>query len=953
MWGVIILFTCMSALPGKLSPDLSQKIKSATEEQVFHVFIFPEDQPDYAHLKRDFGDNKKGIADYLRSFAHRTQREILTYLNSKEDISDLRSYWVANVIEAKLSKETLLELVRRDDVAYIEEVPVVRLYGASGQKMAKALSRDLEWNIQRVRADSVWALGYTGEHVIVGTMDSGVDPDHPALEGKWAGHWKDFVQGQPEPYDDNGHGTHVMGIILGGDGSGPLPDDIGVAPQAQYVAVKVFDSQGWGVNIMGGFNWFASLIADSGVNVRVINNSWGSDCYTCLAFWDAILTWRNLGIIPVFAVGSGGPASGSAGTPGNYPTVIAVGATDIQNSIASFSSRGPAPDMDPWNDPQYWPRPDWNLIKPDISAPGVSIRSSVPGGGYESWDGTSMAAPHVSGVIALLLSKNPFVDFDRIYTALQIAAFQPAQGDTYPNNAYGWGIVDALGAIERISLPDRPVLFFVGFSVQPGDQNTLQPDDTADIYVNITNISPVSAVNTVGTLSSGSEFVEILNGTASFGDIEWGDTVSNETPFRVSVDENAPPGSTVEFTIQLLSDGGSDSFDFTFRIPVGVEMQDYLDITAGNALLTVTDIGAIGFMSSEQLQGNGFVYPIDSVNYLDYGTFAVATSPDHVVDAWYGDLIDDRDWRPTQNPDGRLYYLPDPPRYADVAAVCTFDDSGHPDPMGITVRQLAYAYNDPRFADFIILEYWIKNEGTSIIDNLYAALLLYITIPGFYDKNSSIVDTIYNTAYNWLYNQYGGVALLYPDEPANLSVLDMSYFFSSDPETAKFMFMDGTYHFITFGTPGYYGVVASAGPFFMVPGDSQKVAFAVVGGTNRPAYLTHVARADSVYHDSSLVLVKEDRKSENRNHLRIHANVSRNQVTISFSLPRSEKIKLNIYDVTGRKIKEMVNSKLSPGEYEFHWDITDDNGRAVGSGIYFAQIRSNSFKSTEKLLILR
>jgi bacillopeptidase F len=254
-----------------------------------------------------------------------------------------------------------------------------------------------------------------------------------------------------------------MGTILGGDGPGPFTNDIGVAPGATFVAARAFWF-GFGFDswILDCMEWIADLVSQ-GVNVRVVSNSWGYCDQTDLTFWNSVLTWRSLEIIPVFAIGnapncgySEPPPYGTATTPGNFPTVIGVGATDNYDNIASFSLRGPAPNQNPWNDPSYWGRSDWNLIKPDISAPGVNVRSSVPGGSYEVYSGTSMACPHVAGVVALLLSKDPDLSYEEIYNVILDNAHQPSQGSPYPNNIYGWGRVDALAAINALPGPYLP-----------------------------------------------------------------------------------------------------------------------------------------------------------------------------------------------------------------------------------------------------------------------------------------------------------------------------------------------------------------------------------------------------------------------------------------------------------------------------------------------------------------
>ncbi|MCD6087711.1 MAG: S8 family serine peptidase [Candidatus Hydrothermae bacterium] len=944
---------------GTLSPELTSRLEKAHNSDIFHVFILPKDQPDYLHLKDMFGRDKKGIADFLRDYASRTQKDILSFLKSRDDVSDVKSFWVANVIEARLPKTVILELSQRDDVGYIEEVPVVKINraapdGQSSDPMTPG------WNIQQINADDVWAMGHMGDGVIIGQMDTGVDYTHPALSGKWAGYWRDFVNGGSTPYDDNGHGTHTMGTILGGDGPGPDDNDIGVAPHAQFVAVKVFNNQGTGYNIMSGFNWYASIVADSGVPVRVVNNSWGSPSSTSLSFWNAVLTWRSLDIIPVFSIGNEGPNSSTAGTPGNYPTVIGVGATDSGDNIASFSSRGPAPNMTPWNDTTYWSRPDWNLIKPDISAPGVNIRSSVPGGGYQggyAWSGTSMAAPHITGVIALMLSRNPSLDFDTVYNILLNTAYQPSQGGSYPNNNYGWGRVDALAAVNAVPVLNMPLLVMTGYTIQSGGNDVLDPGETADISVTITNLADSTAENTIGTLTTTCEYITLIDSVADFGNVANGDTVTCAEPFQIQVADDAPLGTTVDFTLNLTCNDGAYSYELHFSSFIGIERSDFLNVNAGNAIFTVTDIGALGYMSSDQAQGSGFIYPKNSVSLLYYGSFAAGNSWNYVVDAWYeSGGYDDRDWEPLSNPDGRLYYMPDPPRLASEAVIGAFKDSGHSNPRGLEAHQLAYAYSKPELSDFAIVEYVLKNTGATNINDLYAAYFVDFDISQQYDSNLARIDTTYKTAYMWRSN-YAGVVLLNPDEPANLSIIDNSiYVYPSQgmPDSIQIKFMDGTYHFESSQALKDYSIVVSAGPFDLAPGDSQIVAFAVVGGTSDSSYLAHAAMADSVYHDTTLAAVNEMSTPAVRNtNLKLEVNVARDDVPIKFSIPKGEKVQLNIYNASGRLVRRLLNAQLPAGSYSLKWNGMDDAGKPVRSGIYFVNIAAGNHRETARLLLVR
>jgi subtilisin family serine protease len=961
------LFLVFSLLMGsnlsKLSPDLREKLGTIGEEEFVKVFVFPKDQPEYSSLD-DMFPLKSERVEYLRDFANRTQKPILEFINSlpKGEIREVSSFWVANVIRVEARKSIIFELTELEDVGYIEEVPKTRIYWDGRTKGGTGGGGSIltpEWNIEKIKADSVWQLGYMGDGIIIGSMDTGVDHDHPTFGNRWAGYWFDAVNGLPTPYDDNSHGTHTTGTAIGGDGPGPDVNDIGVAPHAQFVAAKVFDSNGNGVNIMAGFQWYATLVADSNVPVRVVNNSWGSDYTTSLAYWSAVLTWRSLGIIPVFSIGNNGPGSGTAGTPGNYPTVIGVGATNSSDNIASFSSRGPAPNQSPWNDPQYWCNPNWNFIKPDISAPGVSIRSSVPGGGYQGgwiWSGTSMAAPHITGVVALILSKNPTLEFCEVYNILIESADQPSQGGTYPNNNYGWGRVNALAAINATPISAAPYLVLVSIDIDAGGDEILDPGDTTYLTFTLTNIAESTAYSATAYLQVNSSYITLIDSTSDLGDIVQGDTVDNTVdPFVFEVSPSAPTGEEIEFNIHVVSNGGDYTKDFPFTLFIGVELADYLDVTAGNALLTVTDVGAVGFLGSDQMAGSGFIYPYPGVNTLFYGSFAVGNSESYVVDAWYeSGGLDDRDWEPTTNPDGRLFYIPTPPRYADVAVLGRFTDSGHQSPQNIVAEQLAFAYEHPDYDDFVIVQYKISNDGASAVDNLYVAYFMDFDINP-YDQNQASIDTSLHLSYMWYGNTYVGVNLL-TTGVSNLSVIENEiYIYPSQgmPDSIQWKFMNGDYHFENSTAPGDWSIVTSAGPFSLNPGDTIEVAFAVVGGNSFTSLLQNAQRAKDVYEDSTLVGVKEISSIPGSFRiLNILPNPFNDRVNITLSVEKRERVSVEVYDVTGRRIATIAQGIYDAGIHSFKWNGEDIKGSKVSQGVYFIKVEKGDEILTKPVIYL-
>ena len=314
----------------------------------------------------------------------------------------------------------------------------------------------LEWNIERVGANLVWDMGIDGTGAVVGLIDTGATWDHPALKEKWRGYdpatgatnpegnWFDLINGRSLPYDEPSlpHGGHVLGTILGQEPDGS--NKIGVAPGAKWIAAKAFSAEGgYDDDLITAGQWMLAPGGDPTKAPDVVNNSWGGGAVVDDWFRGVVNSWKAAGIVPVFAAGNqktGEPAPwpGSIENPGNYPESFAVAATDKNNIRGSFSKLGPS---------LY----DDKIIKPEISAPGVGIRSSVPGGGYEGgWSGTSMAAPHITGTVALLVSANSSLTVEDIEGIIEDNA-TPLTDGTYPNApnfGYGYGLVNAFDAVS-------------------------------------------------------------------------------------------------------------------------------------------------------------------------------------------------------------------------------------------------------------------------------------------------------------------------------------------------------------------------------------------------------------------------------------------------------------------------------------------------------------------------
>lgn len=389
--------------------------------------------------------------------------------------------WIVRATALTASSDFVRQLITSPDVAEIR-LDHYEQYITPEQALGpeSAAVTTPTWGLSQIRAPEVWAtLGISGTGAVVAIMDTGVDMLHPALSSNYRGNlghglfnhtgsWFDIVNGGLYPYDDYGHGTHVAGTVAG---SG----NIGVAPGAQWIAVKVLSNQGYGYDswIHAGFQWLLAPSGDPALAPDAVNNSWTSTASSSTTFADDIALLQAVGILPLFAAGNSGPSSGSVGSPASNPGVFAVGASDPDDEVTSFSSRGPSP---------------WDEVKPHVVAPGVNVLSSVPGGVYALNNGTSMATPHVTGLVALLRSADPTLSVAEI-TDLIVQTAIPL-GLPLPNNDTGWGRIDAFAAVAtatraglvvgNVAGPNQQGIADATLVAMPRDPNGNQAHTTTD-----------------------------------------------------------------------------------------------------------------------------------------------------------------------------------------------------------------------------------------------------------------------------------------------------------------------------------------------------------------------------------------------------------------------------------------------------------------------------------------
>ena len=465
---VLLLTGAASATPvewaTKVDPWVLDRLAGEGEAEMLVVLV---EQADLGAAARLGSNEAKGrfVYERLTEVATRSQRPVLRQLEALG--LEHRAYWIVNMIWVRGDEEAVVALASRSDVQRIHANPSVRL--ATPSAAPARAPQGIEQSIDHVGAPDLWAAGFTGQGTVIAGADTGYAWQHPALQGKYRGwdganadhdyNWHDAIHSgggscgadSSEPCDDLGHGTHTMGTMVGDDGAG---NQIGMAPGARWIGCRNMDQgNGTPTTYSECFQFFLAPTDLAGENPRpdlapdVVNGSWScpvsEGCTDPNVLLSVVQNVRAAGIVVVQSAGNDGPSCSSVDTPAAiYAPTFTVGAVDNNDMIVGFSSRGPVT-ID-----------GSDRLKPDVTAPGMGIRSSLPPSGYGQLSGTSMSAPHVAGLVALVVSAQPCLrGFPHAIERHILETVVPrtttedcggVDGDEVPNNTYGHGAIRAV-----------------------------------------------------------------------------------------------------------------------------------------------------------------------------------------------------------------------------------------------------------------------------------------------------------------------------------------------------------------------------------------------------------------------------------------------------------------------------------------------------------------------------
>ncbi|HKE47132.1 MAG TPA: S8 family serine peptidase [Rhodanobacteraceae bacterium] len=450
----LLALACLAACPAAFAAHVDARLEAPGAHDALLVFAKAEPALTPLAADADYKLRRRELVESLRAHSDATQRDVRAWLDA-HGIA-YRSYWISNVIEARLPATAIAALGARSDVLRIE--PNVKVAMPLPRAETVRTPEAISWGVTKIDAPEVWAAGLTGQGVVIAGEDTGYQWDHPALQPHYRGwdgatadhnyNWHDSIHDagggnpcgsdSPEPCDDAGHGTHTAGTFAGDDGA---THQTGVAPGAKWIGCRNMDEgTGTPARYIECMQWMLAPTDLNGENPNpdlapdVVSNSWGcppsEGCTVGDELEEAVSNVVAGGILFVASAANDGPACETITTPpATYDASFVVGATDSGDHIAGFSSRGPVTGS--------------TLIRPDIAAPGVSIVSSYPPNTYTSLSGTSMAAPHISGTVALMLSVAPIFKGNPAGIAAILRESGVQDGITDPSNAGCGGLTMA------------------------------------------------------------------------------------------------------------------------------------------------------------------------------------------------------------------------------------------------------------------------------------------------------------------------------------------------------------------------------------------------------------------------------------------------------------------------------------------------------------------------------
>ncbi|MBQ8958318.1 MAG: S8 family serine peptidase [Bacteroidales bacterium] len=582
-----------------IDPLLADEMNNRSDDEKINVVVIMKERYDRDMLNRraDYfvtrAQRREFVVNELKEFTAASQYDLkrtLAEMKHNDMVTEQRTLWMSNALCFGATKAAIRDLAMRNDIEVVGYNIERNWIPETDQPRPASSTREITPNVIQVGADQVWALGFTGEGVVVAVIDTGVNYNHLDLaDHLWDGglefphHGYDVYNNDNDPMDDHSHGTHCAGTVCG---DGTAGSQTGMAPDATLMCVKCLSSSGNGGAdaISAGIEWAVEHGADMfSMSLGVPNSSIAERTLlrrTCASALDA-------GVVAAIAAGNEGnsqnqyPIPNNVRVPGSCPPPymdevqdqnagelccgVTIGAVDYDDSAAYFSSHGPTT----WTNTEFgdYPyNPGIGLIRPDVCAPGVDIKSADYSNntGYQTMSGTSMATPCAAGCMALMLSKNIDLAPADVCRILEETAFPLA---ATKNNITGFGRINVLAAIEEVQMGSLAMETYVINDPLGNNDHKLNPGETVSLGMNVTNLKEETVSGATLELSTNDGDVTIINGTAQLPTFSANQTLFLEDIFSFQVNNSVEGNQRIHFVAQVMQ-AGEPAGRFTFSIPV-------------------------------------------------------------------------------------------------------------------------------------------------------------------------------------------------------------------------------------------------------------------------------------------------------------------------------------------------------------------------------------------------
>lgn len=969
-----VLWGAGNASAGMLTPGLEAQLAPMAEKDLVKVLVVLRDQADIATLDRDLHAAKsplrarhQAVVTTLQDAARAGQSGLLADLATAKSSGGIAGYtphWIINAVVVRATVAEVRRLAQRSDVERVEaDLEVELIEPVSVKKDVPRPSADktgyVAPGLVAVGAQRVWReLGITGAGTLVANMDSGVDGSHPALVGRWQGNFAPVRQGWRDiaatgsryfPADYYGHGTHVMGTITGATAF----DTLGVAPGAHWLATNaVFASEDYDNAIIAGFEWIADPDGNPSTQddvPDVVHNSWGvrpgSGGYVACdsRWWDVIDHCEAAGVVVTWSAGNEGPAPGSLRSPGDRATsptsCFSIGSTAKEEpyAVSGFSSRGPSACGGPY------------AIKPEVMAPGDDIYSTLPGGGYGYMSGTSMAGPHVAGIVALMREAAPDLDVTAIKEILMATAVD--LGAPGEDNDYGHGLVDAYAAVSlvmnntgtvagavRDALTGQPVVGAVVRDLRGATQRTIAADGAFDFRV-------LSGATSLRVSKFGYRTQDVPVTVPVLGQLDVTIDLVPMLPAQIDGIVSGPDGRAIlGATVQALD---------TPLAAVATNARGYYRLTLPSG---------DGIVYNLLIVAPGMAYVIQPVSVQD-GRVVDISLPVQRGDGFETGDFSALPWQRT----GQAAWTVTDADPGDGAKSARTGAIAHGGASTLTlshfvngVGTLSFRYRTDSEITYDALKFYVDGEliGNWSGNTPWALFTMELaagahTLKWEYRKDSS-VSVGADAA--WI-----DQVVLPGTGQAPAPVLQMS----SAPLSANLAPLGTGTRALTIGNTGgvpltftatLLGVTGdwctaqpSAGT--VQPYESAQITLAF--DASRTTVGPHTAALQVVTNDASrastfvllnlTVLEAADVGTGMPSELTLRGavpNPFNPSTEIVFALPADGPVRVRLYDVSGRLVRTLADGDLAAGEQRLRWDGSDDHGRALASGVYYLRVET-------------